>query len=185
MSFICLQINGCTFRCQIRKKVYVTQIYYLYIYYKKNLKNIVDDFNKIKTRKNKVSFTETVIYSLLYTEINKSKREVIINLNVLPEYNNNFTKEKFKRTTLYEKESLIPIDYYVDIFQKIKEIYENLFKNDNNNKIIVIDCTYNNTNVYNIKGFLETSLSLNMGFFDIYNEIPLDFTFCGLEKIKI
>jgi hypothetical protein len=61
----------------------------------KNLKNIVDDFNKIKTKKNKVSFTETVIYSLLYTEINK--REVIINLNLLPEYNNNFTKEKFKR----------------------------------------------------------------------------------------
>jgi hypothetical protein len=28
----------------------------------KNLKNIVDDFNQIKTRKNKVSFTETVIY---------------------------------------------------------------------------------------------------------------------------
>ena len=52
----------------------------------KNLKNIVDDFNKIKTRINKVSFTETVIYSLLYTEINNSfcKREVIINLNVLP-----------------------------------------------------------------------------------------------------
>jgi len=36
--------------------------------------------------------------------------------------------------------------------------------------------------VYNIKGFLETSL--NMGFFDVYNEIPLDLTFCGLEKIK-
>jgi hypothetical protein len=78
-------------------------------------------------------------------------------------------KEKFKRTTLYEKESIIPIDYYVDIFQKIKEIYENLFKNDNNN-----------TNVYNIKGFLETSLSINMGFFDVYNEIHLDLTFCGL-----
>jgi hypothetical protein len=59
---------------------------------------------------------------------------------MLPEYNNNF-KEKFKRTTLYEKESLIPIDYYVDIFQKIKEIYENFFKNDNNNKIIAIDGT--------------------------------------------
>ena len=43
--------------------------------------------------------------------------------------------------------------------------------------IIAIDGTYNNTNVYNIKGFLETSLSLNMGFFDVYNEIPLDLTF--------
>jgi hypothetical protein len=55
----------------------------------------------------------------------------------------------------------------------------------NNNKIIVIDGTYNNTNVYNIKGILETSLSLNMGFFDVYNKIPLDLTFCGLEKSKI
>jgi hypothetical protein len=32
-------------------------------------------------------------------------------------------KKKFKRTTIYEKESLILIDYYVDIFKKIKEIY--------------------------------------------------------------
>jgi hypothetical protein len=48
-------------------------------------------------------------------------------------------------------------------------------------KMIVIDGTYNNNNVYNIKGFLETSLSLNMCFFDVYNKIPL----YGLEKIKI
>jgi hypothetical protein len=41
----------------------------------KNLKNIVDVFNQIKTRINKVFFTETFIYSLLYTEINKSKRD--------------------------------------------------------------------------------------------------------------
>ena len=77
-----------------------------------------------------------------------------------------------------KKESLSPNDYYIDIFQKIKEIYENLFKNDNNKKIIAHDGTYNN-----IKGFLE--ISLNMSFFDVYNEITLDFTFCGLEKIKI
>jgi thymidylate kinase len=131
---------------------------------KKILKILLMILIKLKQEKIKSLFTETVIYSLLYTEINKSKKKVIINLNILPEYNNNFTKEKFKRTTLYEKKSLIPIDYYVDIFQKIKEIYENLFKNDNNNKIIAIDGTYNNTNVYNIKGFFETSLSLNMGF---------------------
>ena len=49
--------------------------------------------------------------------------------------------------------------------------------------IIAIDGTYNNTNVYNIKGFLETSL--HMGVLDVYNEIPLNLTFCGLEKIKI
>jgi hypothetical protein len=49
--------------------------------------------------------------------------------------------------------------------------------------IIAIDSIYNNTNVYNIKGFLETIL--HIGVFDVYNEIPLDLTLDGLEKIKI
>jgi hypothetical protein len=50
----------------------------------------------IKLKQEKIKSIFTVIYSLLYTEINNSKRKVIIHLNVLPEYNNNFTKEKRK-----------------------------------------------------------------------------------------
>jgi hypothetical protein len=53
---------------------------------------------KLKQEKITVSVKKTLFFHY-YTEINK--REVIINLNVLPEYNNNFTKEKFKRTLLY------------------------------------------------------------------------------------
>jgi hypothetical protein len=67
----------------------------------------------------------------------------------LPEYNNNFTKEKFKITTLYEKKSY---SYWLLCWHFSKNKW-NLFKNDNNNKIITIDGVYNNTNVIILKEF--------------------------------
>jgi len=111
---------------------------------------------------------------VLCTQINKTKTDIINDLNL--SLNNN----KFKRTTLYEKEIKIPFEFYVDIFNKITKLYYDLFNDDKIKKIIAIDGTYNNTNVYNIKGFLETSL--NMGFFDVNNQIPLDLTFNGIKN---
>ena len=47
-----------------------------------------------------------------------------------------------------------------------------MFSDDKHKKFlkrIAVDGTYNNTNIYNIEGILETSL--NLGFFDIDEEI--------------
>jgi hypothetical protein len=141
----------------------------------KQICNFVNTVHKIKTRKTAVSYTDTFIYSTLYTQINKTKTDVINELNLSIYKNNNL-----KRTTLYEKEIKIPFEFYADIFNKITKLYYDLFNDDKIKKIIAIDGTYNNTNVYNIKGYLETSL--NMGFFDINNEIPLDLTFDGIKN---
>ena len=45
---------------------------------------------------------------------------------------------------------------------------------------MAVDGTYNNTNIYNVKQFLETSL--NMGFYNITDDIPFDLSFCSLKN---
>ena len=133
---------------------------------------------KIKTPRNtKVKFTQALIYSFLHIEKYKGKTDVINCLNL--EYGLE-GENLLKRTTLYEKEKKIPFKYYFSLFKKIFDLYNDLFDDEQLKKLIAVDGTYNNTNVYNYKNFLETSL--NMGFFDVTNEIPLDLTFCGTRE---
>ena len=141
----------------------------------KLISNFIYEKYNIETRKTKISYTDTFIYSTLCTQNHKTKLDVINDLNSLLNL-----KSKLKRTTLYEKEIKIPFEFYSYIFNKITKLYNNLFVDPTIQRLIAIDGTYNNTNVFNIKGYLETSL--NMGFLDINNEIPLDLTFNGIKN---
>ena len=54
--------------------------------------------------------------------------------------------------------------------------------NELNNKpttFIAVDGTFNNTNILNKKGNLETTL--NMGYFDVQNNIVIDLTINGYD----
>lgn len=88
---------------------------------------------------------------------------------------------KISRTTFHEKDSKIPLSYYVGIHNKLISLYKNNFADKHKTSIISVDGTYNNTNIKNIKGYLETSL--NMGFFDVTNDIPIELIFKG-EELK-
>ena len=123
----------------------------------KLISNFIYEKYNIETRKTKISYTDTFIYSTLCTQNHKTKLDVINDLNSLLNL-----KSKLKRTTLYEKEIKIPFEFYSYIFNKITKLYNNLFVDPTIQRLIAIDGTYNNTNVFNIKGYLETSL--NMGF---------------------
>ena len=134
-------------------------------------KSIFNNY-KIKTRKTKLSFKDALIYSLEYTQNNKTKIDIINKFNKDIE---NYEK-KISRTTFHEKVSNIPLSYYADVHNKLLSIYKNKF-NKNKPSITAVDGTYGNTNVKNIKGYLETSLS--MGFFDVTNDIPIELIFKG------
>jgi hypothetical protein len=69
--------------------------------------------------------------------------------------------------------------FYKYLFYKIRNFYNDNFKSNDYN-LVAVDGTYNNTNVNNIKSKLETSL--NMGFFNINECIPIDITFCNQEN---
>ena len=139
-------------------------------------KSIFDNY-KIKTRNTKLSFKDTLIYSFEYTQNNKTKIDIINKFNKdIDDY-----KKKISRTTFHEKNSIIPLSYYVNIYKKIMSIYKNKFIKSKTS-IIAVDGTYANTNVKNIKGYLETSLSMGMGFFDVTNDIPIELIFKGEES---
>jgi hypothetical protein len=70
--------------------------------------------------------------------------------------------------------------FYKSLFYKIRNLYNDNFKNINDYNLLTVNGTYNNTNVNNIKGNLETSLDIN--FFNINECIPIDITFCNQEN---
>jgi hypothetical protein len=149
----------------------------------KEIKNFIIEEQKIKSgkvkalRDTKVKFIQALIYSILHIEKHKGKKDVINYLNLEYEFESD---NLLKRTTLYEKEKNIPLNFYFSLFKKLFDLYNDLFVDKQLKKLIAVDGTYNNTNVYNYKNFLETSL--NMGFFDVTNEIPLDLTFNGIKE---
>lgn len=155
-------------------KVIINKLNNIFLNVDENIRKHIEADLKIKTRKTKISFLDTLIYSILHTQIRKFKSEIVSQLDY---YNKNL---KINRTTLYEKEVKIPISFYLDIFKKISKVHTDYFSDNEIKKLVAVDGTYNNTNVYNLKGMLETSL--NMGLFDINSEIPIDLTFNGIDK---
>ena len=114
-----------------------------------------------------------LLYSLLYTEKHITKEEVVNDIN-------NYEETDKYKNTIYEKEQYIPLSFYTDLFKNIYKVHIKLFNNNNIKKVVAVDGAYNNTNIYNVKQFLETSL--NMGFYNITDDIPFDLSFCSLKN---
>jgi hypothetical protein len=158
----------------INYKTIISSINNIFLNVDKDIsKDILKKYNII-TRKSKLSFKDVLLYSLQYTYNNKTKIDIINIFNKDKEEN-----EKISRTTFYEKETKISFSYYSDIYHKLILIIKKYF-NDNKNSIIAVDGTYTNTNIKNIKDYLETSL--NMGFFDVTYDIPIELIFKGEES---
>ena len=136
-----------------------------------DLKNLLIK-NGIKTRNNKISFSDVLLYKFLYTYKDISKQYIVSKFN----YDNELL---INRTTYHKKDLMMSDTFYKSLFYKIRNFYNDNFKTENYN-LIAVDGTYNNTNVNNIKGKLETSL--NMGFFNVNECIPIDITFCNQEN---
>ena len=135
---------------------------------------INDIYKETNIRNRKLSILDTILYRFKYSQINSTKQNIVSSIN----YDNN---KIINRTSYDRKDNNIPLKYYRYIFTSIKNIYNNTFKNNNEKNIIAIDGTYINTNINRNKGTLQTSLC--MGYYDINNNIPIDFTFNG-EKDK-
>ena len=138
-------------------------------------KNIINDLNNlfknadidiinlkkkenINTRTRKLTFKDVINYKFQYAQKN-----IIDNYK----YDHNIL---CNNTSFYKKEQKIPLQFYENIFENVLSIYYKYAKKTQY-KIIAVDGTYNNTN-YNNNKKLETSL--NMGYFDILNSIPIE-----------
>ena len=141
-------------------------------------KNVNNDIiynlsNYKKTRNSKLKYSDVLYYKMLYSFKNNSKQSIVSTIN--------FKNYKLiDRTTYHKKDLKMNVSFYYSLFNKIKKSYNNLFKNISNYDVIAVDGTYNNTNIKNIKGCLETNL--NMGYYNVTKNIPIDITYCGEEN---
>jgi hypothetical protein len=148
------------------------------------LNNIFNNFNdiitkdvelskKIQIRNRKTTFIDALLYKFNYSINDKTKEQIAGEINLL----NN--KNTFINSFNY-RENQIPVSTYKNIFTDVSQLYKQLNKIDTEEPIkIAVDGTFNNTNV-NSSPLLETSL--NMGYYDVTNDIPLDLTFEGNNK---
>jgi hypothetical protein len=136
--------------------------------FEKTIRNDIKNINKVTTKKGKISFLDALIYKLKYSKKELTKEELI------SEYN--FNNDTFiSRTTFHEKEKLIPLKTYETLFNKLTTLYNDLLNKPTT--FIAVDGTFNNTNILNKKSNLETTL--NMGYFDVKNNIVIDLTING------
>lgn len=126
------------------------------------IKKILNEKN-IKTRNKKLSFKDALKYKFLYAYKNETKSQIVSDLN--------FDNYKANKSNYYKKEQKIPLEYYQHLLNKVKQLFNNYSKNNLEYNVIAVDGTYNNTNFKNDKT-LETTL--NMGFYDVSNCIPID-----------
>jgi len=145
-----------------------------------NIKNLTNDLNDIfndsdikitdmlkklnvKTRTRKITFSDALIYKFKYSQKYSTQKNIINDYKL----DNNILCDN---TSFYKKEQKIPLEYYDSIYEKVLNIFRKYSKKTHHT-IVAVDGTYNNTN-YKKDRKLETTL--NMGYYDITNNIPLE-----------
>jgi hypothetical protein len=135
----------------------------------------IKDNTKTFIYKSKVSIEDLLLYRFNYIEKGFTFSRVVgvINDNKLKQNNNKI----FKLNSISTKDNLIPSFIYKNIYNYLLVEFNKIFKF--NNKIIIIDGTYSNTNIKH-NGNVETSMSLI--FYDPDNSLSLDVNFTGGDK---
>ena len=138
------------------------------------IKKYVEDTHNIKTRKRDITFVQTLLYNFSYSVPSNTKTKITSSFNF--DNDSSSTRQAFDY-----RDKTIPVHFYVDLYNKVHNLYKKLMKIDKKNPIIIaVDGTFNNINSLNKKDNLETSL--NMGYYDITNDMPLEITIEGNNK---
>ncbi len=149
-----------------------TQLNKIFFNVNENISDLIFKNTGKHSRINKLTYNDAVCYLYDYCFINSTKSKVVTNLN----YDNDLSVHS---SNYQKKEANIPLSFYNNIFNDIQALFYDKYSTENKNKIVSVDGTYNNTNILN-DGSLETSL--NMGYFDYTNKIPVNIKFKGAEN---
>jgi len=88
-------------------------------------------YNETNIRNRKISIEDILLYRFKYSQINKTKQNIVSEIN----FNN---KKVIDRTTFYRKDNNIPLKFYKYLFDSIKNFYNEKIKNKNKMDIIHI-----------------------------------------------
>lgn len=121
-----------------------------------------------KFRKSHLSYNDALLYRFLYSFDNKSQN------NICSRINNTLNYHNIDKNNYVDKEKPISIDVYKYIRNDLRSIHINNFAVKSAENVLAIDAVTNNTNIDCPKNTCQTSL--NMGYFDVTNGVPVDFT---------
>lgn len=126
--------------------------------------------------KSKVSIEDLLTYRFNYIEKGTTFARIVGKINN-DKLNNNNNCNTFKCNAIATKDKQISSLNYKNLYNFLFNEFDKILKF--NNKIIVIDGTYSNTNIKH-NGDVETSMSLI--FYDPINNLNLDANFTGGDK---
>lgn len=106
-----------------------------------------------------IQLNDAIYYRFLYTKKDTTEESIVSHMNFLK--NTTFTRQAYT-----SKEKNIPTKTYFNVLSKIKRLYNDCYGQGNDLKMIAVDGTYNND--------IKMKEVLNMGFFDITNNIPIE-----------
>ena len=137
-------------------------------------KNIscLDNVTYKKARHRTLSINDALLYRFRYTKLHNTKQEIVSLCNY--EKNMSMCSSSYER-----KEKNIRIETYEFIYNKVRALYEQLCE-PSKDSVIAVDGTYSNTNIDTKLGELQTSL--NMGYYDVTNNVPIDLTYSGTKR---
>lgn len=125
--------------------------------------------------KSKVKIEDLLTYRFSYIEKGYTFTRIVAKIN--NEKLRNSDNKTFNCDAIATKDKQIPSFIYKNLYNHLFNELDKLFKF--NNKIIIIDGTYSNTNIKH-NGDVETSMSLI--FYDPNNNLNLDANFTGGDK---
>ena len=135
------------------------------------IKQDVEDAYHIKTRNNKLTYTDVLLHKFNYSIPSTTKEAITSSFN----FKNDTTID---RTSFDYRDNQIPLSSYMCIYKQITSLYKQINNIDIKKDIVLAtDGTFNNINSENKKDKLETAL--NMCYYDVTNDIPIELTIEG------
>lgn len=126
-----------------------------------------------KSRKSIISVIDAIYSRFLYCKPDTTKESVAAHINM-----HNGTS--FDRTSLYRKEVNISVTEFRKLVTNIVKMHDDMcISTDKPTKVIAVDGPCSTTNIRAKKG--KTQVSLNMGYFDSTNNVPVDLIHKGAE----
>ena len=103
----------------------------------------------------------------MYTHKSTTMQELVSNINAINDSN-------FSRQAFDSKDINIPVKFYESLFYQIKDLHNKSLSSNNEDTLLGIDGVYNTP--------LDRKPMLNLGVFDISNNVPIDVTYLGNQN---
>lgn len=123
-------------------------------------------------RENKITIQDLILYTMSYTSEKVTKSSIVSSIN----YDNS---KLIDRSSFSKRLKKIPMIVFKNLFDKIRLMYDEIHK-PSDMSLISVDGTNNITTINCKPGEIE--VALNMGFFDIDRNVPIELVFNGSEK---